>query len=70
MQESKHGLNVLFLVKIVEVHSPEIFKITAVCFVIFQSLSENEIGVVGAMVVDEVLNNNCYLTHLNLSGKI
>ena len=37
---------------------------------IFQSLSENELGVVGAMVVDEVLNTNTWLTHLNLSGKM
>ena len=39
-------------------------------FSIFQSLSENELGVVGAMVVDEVLNTNTWLTHLNLSGNM
>ena len=39
-------------------------------FGLCQSASENELGVVGAMVVDEVLNTNTWLTHLNLSGKI
>ena len=39
-------------------------------FGLFQSVSENALAIVGAMVVDEVLNTNTLLTHLNLSGKI
>ena len=38
-------------------------------FIYFQSLSENDLGVVGAMVIDEVLNSNSWLTQLNLSGE-
>ena len=38
-------------------------------FIYYQSLSENDLGVVGAMVIDEVLNSNSWLTQLNLSGE-
>ena len=36
-------------------------------FGLFQSVSENELGIVGAMVVDEDLIINTWLTHRNLS---